>query len=183
MRRAVIIGLSVLLIALQPQRAAALSETACGNLDTRFDLGTEFDSIACRTGGIGGGDGTASIELIQASGPRSVIIVEYFKAGMRSYIERLDPKGSLEESGAFAKTDDWSDKYRRGNVELRHFTGLFESMPRSVPCFSFTRVAGHVASTTGYRHMLHGFYCDFLGTKAIADDRIDDLMDAIELAF
>ncbi|MGH6960044.1 MAG: hypothetical protein ACREE7_06145, partial [Dongiaceae bacterium] len=185
MRRVDIIGLVVGLLAVTlPQAVAAMSDASCSELDIQFDGGNEFREQTCRTGGTGGSDGTATEELIQATGSTAVIVVDHFAAGFRTYLERFDIRNAMAGSGVFEKTEAWSDPFQRRRFQVGRFTGHFETIPGGgVACFTFARYAGHVASTTGYRHVLHGFYCDFLGTAEVADARIDALMDAIKADF
>ena len=63
---------------------------------------------------------------------------------------------------------------------VRTFFGKLKSVSETVPCFVFSRYAGHVANSTGFRHMIGGVYCEVVPSdEPVTAARIDQMMGKI----
>lgn len=177
--RAVLAGLvsAVVALALRP----AVSAQECDELDLRFK-GLPGATVSCEVHGIGGdGDSSATSEMIQVFGSRFVLIVSHASAGHRTYLIRLTVKELMRNSRAFASIDEWGDEAESGEFYVRRFNGKFFDGARTA-CFGFARYSGHVARTTGYRHLIRGFYCD-IDEVAPTDGRISEVLGSLEYSF
>lgn len=159
--------------------AAALGVTDCDSLDVHVAPSVAGGTVECRRGGRQGGDnGNATMEVVEAKAPLSRLVVTHVAAGVHTYIERMGLENYISRITRFAKTDGWTLAPARQRFLVSRFTATFEAGMPSVPCFAFERYEGHVSQSTGYRHLVAGWYCDFLGTEVL-DARINEVLGAI----
>ena len=64
------------------------------------------------------------------------------------------------------------------DFSVRRFNAKLAGSGAKVACFGFVHFTGHFAGTTGYRHLISGFSCNFSPTPP-TDARIDVLMGSI----
>lgn len=166
-----------------PSAAAALSAEECDQIDLRFKGLPGAPSARCDTGGLGGGgdQGSGTTETIQVIGSRFVLLVSHAAVGHRTYLGRLTVREMLRNSRAFASIDDWGEEAESGEFSVRRFNGKFSDGARTA-CFGFARYSGHVARTTGYRHLINGFYCD-IDESPPSDSRIGEVLGSLEYSF
>ena len=88
----------------------------------------------------------------------------------------------IGEYEVFQKTEDWGDSTESADFRVRRFKATMSDGKSHADCFGFSHYAGHVPQSTGYRHHISGFYCDFSGSQP-ADSRIEQLLGAIEYNF
>lgn len=159
--------------------AVAAGVTDCDSLDIHVAVSIVGGTAECSSGGKGGGDnGNVTVEIIEARAPLSMLVVTHMAAGVRTYLERMGLEIYIARIARFEKTEGWSLAPARQRFRLSRFTATFEAGVPSVPCFAFERYEGHVAQSTGYRHFVGGWYCDFLGAE-VSDTRIDEVLGAI----
>jgi hypothetical protein len=165
------------LLGLSP--AAALGVTDCNSLDIHVAASVAGSTVECRRGSKGGGDnGNATMEIVEARPPLSVLVVTHVAAGVHTYIERTGLELYISRIARFEKTDGWTLAPARQRFLVSRFTAVFKAGAPSVSCFAFGRYEGHVAQSSGYRHFVAGWYCDVLGTE-VPDARIDEVLGAI----
>jgi hypothetical protein len=157
---------------------AVMRDTECDELDISLEPAADFRSIECEAGQFqGGGDGgNVGMATIEAEDALSFFIIYHDRAGNRTYLSRSDPKSLFAESIDFAVKGSWSGSSVHNGFTVSRFFGKFEASPDQVPCFAFTRYSGHVAHTTGFRHMVGGFYCEFVPSDdPVTDARVDQM--------
>jgi hypothetical protein len=166
-----------------PTAVAALSAEECDQIDIHFKGLPGAASPRCDIGSIGGGGdrGSAKTEMIQVIDSRFVFVVSHAAVGQRSYLRRLTVNEMLRNYGAFASIDDVGEEAESGEFSVRRFNGKFSDGARTA-CFGFARYSGHVSHTTGYRHLINGFYCD-LDESSPSDSRIDEVLGSLEYSF
>jgi hypothetical protein len=180
--RAVLAGL-LSAVVLWPSAAVTLSAEECDEFELRFKGLQGAPAASCDTGGIGGGgdQGSGTTETIQVIGSRFVFVASHAEVGHRTYLRRLTVKEMLRNWRAFASIDDWGDEMESGEFSVRRFNGKFSDGARTA-CFGFARYSGHVARTTGYRHLINGFYCD-IDEVPPTDSRIGEVLGSLEYSF
>jgi hypothetical protein len=166
-----------------PSAAAALSAEECDQFELRFKGLSGAPAATCDAGGLGGGgdQGSGTTETIQVLGSRFVFLVSHASVGHRTYLTRLTVKEMLRNSRAFASIEDWGDEVESGEFSIRRFKGRFSDGARTA-CFGFARYSGHVPRTTGYRHLINGFYCD-MDESPPTDSRIGEVLGSLEYGF
>jgi hypothetical protein len=177
--RAVFAGLLSAAIA-WPSATASTAE--CNDFELRFK-GLPGARVTCETGGIGGGGdrGSGMSETIQVFGSRFVFVASHASVGHRTYLVRLTVKELLGNSPAFSSIDEWGEEAKNGEFAVRRFKGKFFDGARTA-CFGFARYSGHVPRTTGYRHLINGFYCD-MDEVPPSDSRIGEVLSSLEYKF
>lgn len=162
---------------------AMASADECDGFELRFK-GLPGASANCEAGGIGGGGGdrgSGTSETIQVFGSRFVFIASHASVGHRTYLIRLTVKELLRNSRAFSSIDEWGEESDNGNFSVHRFKGKFFDGARTA-CFGFARYSGHVPRTTGYRHLINGFYCD-MDEEPPTDGRIGEVLGSLEYGF
>jgi hypothetical protein len=164
--------------------SAGTSSVDCGSLDVRLQGIAEAAQAKCESGAFGGGDkGKGKSELIQVDGPAAWFVVSHVEAGVRTYVRRQGVKDVLAGQAVFAKTEEWGDSTEIADFEVRRFKATMPGgTSATAQCFGFSLYSGHVPQSTGYRHHLDGFYCDFTGQRP-TDGRINELLAAIRYDF
>jgi hypothetical protein len=166
-----------------PSAATALSTEECDGFDLRFNGLSGAPAARCDTGGIGGGgdQGSGTTETIQVIGARFVLVASHAAVGHRTYLRRLTVKELLRNFSAFSSIDNWGEESENGDFSVHRFSGKFFDGARTA-CFGFVRYSGHVPSTTGYRHLINGFYCD-MDEVPPTDGRIAEVLGSLEYSF
>jgi len=161
---------------------AVMRDAECDDLDISLEPAADFRSIKCEAGQtIGGGEsGNVGMSTIEAEDALSFFVVYHDRAGTRTYLTRSDPKGLFADSMDFAVDGSWTSTTVSNGFSVAKFFGKFEFTAEQVPCFAFTRFAGHVAHTTGYRHMIGGFYCEYVPSdQPVTDARVDQMTEKV----
>jgi len=157
---------------------AVMRDAECDDLDVSLEPAADFRTIKCESGqSQGGGEGgSLGMATIEAEDALSFFIIYHDRAGQRTYLTRQDPKGLFGDHMNFAVDGTWSGNTESNGFTVTKFFGKFDFASEQVPCFAFTRFAGHVAHTTGYRHMVGGFYCEFVPSdQPVTDARVDQM--------
>lgn len=128
-------------------------------------------------------DGNASYESIGASGPQSVFVIAHQAAG-GDYLVRLRVTVLLStmKLPQSARIERSGDPFEIENFDVVRYRETMNGMSTPAACFIFVQYAGHVAQSTGYRHVVYGNYCDLAGREA-DDARIGQLLGAIDADF
>lgn len=186
-RQPVVRTASVLLatvLSLTGGNAGAVTRDAeCDDLDIAVEPPADFRSIECKAGqtGYGGETGWSNMETIEAQDALSVLIVYHSRAGVQTYLQREDPKSLFSESIDMAVKDSWSGTTVSNGYSVASFFSKFEDESEKVPCFAFSRYGGHISGTDGYRHMVAGFYCEFVPSDSpVSAARIDQMTGKIK---
>ena len=162
---------------------AVMRDAECDDLDVSLEPAADFRTIKCETGQTAGGGDRASLGMatIEAEDALSFFIIYHDRAGMRSYLDRRDPQALFEKHMDFAVDGTWSDTTESNGFDVAKFFGKFDFASEQVPCFAFSRFAGHVEHSTGYRHMVGGFYCEFVPSdQPVTDARVDQMTGKIK---
>jgi hypothetical protein len=159
--------------------AGAVSRDAdCDDLDIAVEPAADFRSIECTAGqtGYGGETGWSNMESIEAQDALSILVVYHSRAGVQTYLQRVDPEDLFSGSIDMAVDGSWSETTVSNGYSISTFFSIFKDQQEQVPCFAFTRFASHVAGTGGYRHMVGGFYCEFVPSdRPVSSSRIDQM--------
>jgi hypothetical protein len=114
---------------------------------------------------------------IEAQDALSFIVVYHDRAGTRTFLKRTDPNQLFGHAIKLDSEDSWSAQASVSNgFTVRTFFGKLKSVSEKVPCFAFARYTGHVAHTTGFRHMVGGIYCEVVPSdEPVTAARIDQM--------
>ncbi len=158
---------------------AVMRDADCDDLDIAVEPAADFRTIECEAGQTvhGGGSGNVGMSSIEAQDALSFIVVYHDRAGVRTYLTRTDPKQLFGNSLKLDIEDSWSALTSVSNgFTVRTFFGKLKSLSDKVPCFAFARYTGHVAHTTGFRHMVGGIYCEVVPSdEPVTAARIDQM--------
>jgi hypothetical protein len=158
---------------------AVMRDADCDDLDIALEPAADFRTIECEAGQTthGAGSGTVGMASIEAQDALSFIVVYHDRAGTRTYLTRTDPKQLFGNAIKLDIEDSWSALASVSNgFTVRTFFGRLKSVSEKVPCFAFTRYTGHVAHTTGFRHMVGGIYCEVVPSdEPVTAARIDQM--------
>ncbi|HVR65277.1 MAG TPA: hypothetical protein VMT98_01455 [Verrucomicrobiae bacterium] len=164
--------------------AGAVSRDAeCDDLDVAVEPAADFRTIDCKAGqtGYGGETGWSNTESIEAQDALSVLFVYHSRAGVQTYLERVDPKTLFSDSIDIAVKGSWSATTVTDGYSIAKFFSVFEGETETVPCFAYSRYGGHVAGTGGYRHMVAGFYCELVPSDSpVSEARIEQMIGKIK---
>jgi hypothetical protein len=164
--------------------ADAVSRDAeCDDLDIAVEPAADFRSIECKAGqtGYGGDTGWSNMESIEAQDALSVLFVYHSRAGVQTYLERVDPKTLFSNSIDIAVDGSWSGTTVSNGYSVVSFFSILEGQTEKVPCFAYSRYGGHIAGTSGFRHMVAGFYCEFVSSDSpVSEARIDQMIGKIK---
>lgn len=164
--------------------AGAVSRDAeCDDLDVTVEPAADFRTIECKAGqtGYGGETGWSNMETIEAQDALSVLLVYHSRAGVQTYLERVDPKSLFSDSIDIAVKGSWSATTVTDGYSIAKFFSVFEGETETVPCFAYSRYGGHVAGTGGYRHMVAGFYCELVPSDSpVSEARIEQMIGKIK---
>jgi hypothetical protein len=174
---------AALALALVVPLSAPLAKTDCASLDIEFEASAEFTKVECDQGSFGGGGPSETEEVIGAQSSTSLFVIHHAEAGVRTYFERRDTRGLLEGEPLFAKTENWAVAPGGNQFIVTRFKGWLAGQPAlPLSCFGFSRFTAHVARSTGYRHIVYGFYCA-LQPDQISDSDVRRLIGALKLSF
>lgn len=162
----------------------SFSSAECAVMSVKFKgPGAALAECESSKMGSGAGDtGTATNEYLQVIAGNTIFTLSHAYAGKRSYMMRLDVKSSLKDIGTFESTSNWGEERDSGDFMVRSFDAKFSANGEQAACVGYGLYSGHVAHTTGYRHHIAGFYCDFT-RKPPTDSYIDELLGKIEYDF
>jgi hypothetical protein len=163
--------------------AAVTRDAECDDLDISVEPAADFRSIECKAGqtGYGGDTGWSNMESIEAQDALSVLLVYHSRAGVQTYLERTDPKTLFSNSIDIAIDDSWSGTTVSEGYSISRFFSKFDGASDKVPCFAYSRYGGHVSGTTGFRHMVAGFYCEFVPSdNPVSEARIEQMIGKIK---
>ncbi|MFM9842000.1 MAG: hypothetical protein ACKVOI_03425 [Dongiaceae bacterium] len=158
-----------------------MSATNCGKLAVKLEPAGDFVSMKCEKGqtGYGGETGWTMVTSIVAEDAESTIVVYHDQAGVQTYLERQGPQRMFEDWLDFDVEGSWKSANGAHGYTVSRFFGLFDSV--QVPCFAFAHYGGHVARTTGYRHLVSGFYCENTESdQPVSDARIKEMIGKIK---
>ena len=159
------------------------AKTDCASLDVELAPLAEFTNVECDEADFRHRDASYSEELIGATSSTSVFFIHHLKAGVLTYFERRDTKTLLEGLGDFASMENWSAAPGGNKFLVARFRGALSNRADvELSCFGFSRFTGHVARSSGYRHLLYGFYCA-LQSDDISDADVRRLMAALKFEF
>ena len=162
---------------------AVSRDAECDDLDIAVEPAADFRTIECKAGqtGYGGETGWANTESIEAQDALSILLVYHSRAGVQTFIERVDPKTLFSDSIDIAIDGSWSGTSVSNGYSIAKFFSILEGESEKVPCFAYSRYGGHVAGTGGYRHMVAGFYCEFVPSDSpVSEARIDQMIGKIK---
>ena len=163
--------------------AAVMRDADCDDLDIALEPAADFRTIECEAGQSAHGGGSSSVGMasIEAQDALSFIVVYHDRAGNRTSLNRVDPQQLFGKSLSFAIEGSWARTSSASNgFTVRTFFGKLKSVSEAVPCFVFSRYAGHVANSTGFRHMIGGVYCEVVPSdEPVTAARIDQMMGKI----
>ena len=185
MKRLVVgVVLAVAGVLLHAAPASGLSAGECAALSIHVKDLPEANSARCGSESFGGGgdQGSGRDEFIQIMGAESIFVVSHAAAASRTYMKRLGVKDVIGNYDIFASTDNWGEETESNDFAVRRFNGKLAGSGAKVVCFGFVHFTGHVASTTGYRHVISGYACNFTPTPP-TDSRIDELVGSIRYDF
>jgi len=170
--------------ALPAENASALSAGECTGLSIRVKDLPEASSARCGSEKFGGGGdrGSGMDEFIQIVGADFIFVVSHAAAGSRTYMKRLGVKDVIGNYGIFESTDNWGDETESNDFAVRRFNAKLAGSGSQVVCFGFVHFTGHVARSTGYRHLISGYSCNFTSVPP-TDSRIDKLVGSIDFDF
>ncbi|MGH6934183.1 MAG: hypothetical protein ACREEE_17335 [Dongiaceae bacterium] len=172
---------AIILISIAWSMSAAWADSACASLDIHVKSDAVSGNQNCKDGQTGGGDnGTALTESIEIKGSGSYLYVSHLAAGVRTYLNQRNFEALVQDGTNFDRVENFTVHPSINKFSVRKFTGFMESDNRSYPCFALARYSGHVFS--GYRHLVAGFYCEFIGEE-VADTRVDEVMASIVTDF
>ena len=181
-----IVGVMAAMVAIAAagERASAMSAEECAGLSIRVKDLPEANSAQCGSENFGGGgdQGSGRDEYIQIMEADSIIIISHASVGLRTYLRRLGVKDVIGNFRIFASTDNWGEETESHDFSVRRFDAKLTGSGASVRCFGFVHFTGHVARSTGYRHLISGYSCNF-GATPPTDDRIDQLVGSIDYDF
>lgn len=181
-----LVGVLLLIVgvALHGERAAALSTAECAGLAIRIKGLPEASAARCGTEKFGGGgdQGSGMDEFIQIVGADFIFVVSHAAAGTRTYMRRLGVKDVIGHYSIFESTDNWGDETESKSFAVRQFDAKLTGSGTKVVCFGFVHFTGHFAGTTGYRHLISGYACNFSSTPPTSS-RIDELVGSIDYDF
>ena len=104
-------------------------------------------------------------------------------AGVRTYFNRMDTRALVDAGSPFAKIEDWAAAPGGNQFVAARFKGWLTGKPgMPLACFAFSRFTGHVARSTGFRHVVYGFYCTALAEE-VSDADVRRLIDAVKFSF
>jgi len=176
--------LAIVGVALQAERASAASAGECAGLSVHVKELPEASSAQCGSQNFGGGgdQGSGKDEFIQIMGADSIFVVSHAAAAGRTYMKRLGVKDVIGNYHIFESTDNWGEETESNDFAVRRFNAKLARSGTKVVCFGFVHFTGHVAGTTGYRHLISGYSCNFSSTPP-TDSRIDQLVGGIAYDF
>ena len=163
--------------------SAPRAEADCASLGIALDPSAGFSETKCDSGNYSGGGPSHTAEGIVASGLASVFVVRHATAGVRTYFSRTDTRVLVDGDSPFAKIENWTSAPGGNQFTVARFKGWLTGKPdMPLGCFAFSRFTGHVASSSGFRHIVYGFYCSALADQ-ISDTEVRRLIDAIKFSF
>ncbi len=172
-----------LALALVVPLSAPQAGTDCGSLDIALETSAEFPKVQCDSGSFAGGGPSRTEEGIAASGAMSLFIIRHAVAGVRTYFERRDTRSFFEDATTFAKIENWAAAPGGNQFVVARFKGWLNGKPDlPLACFAFSRFTGHVARSTGFRHVVYGFYCTALAEQ-VSDAEVRRLISAVKFSF
>jgi hypothetical protein len=84
---------------------------------------------------------------------------------------------------AFETTGDWRTGPGGKGFFVMRFNGRLARHPDlPLTCFGFSRFSGHVPNSSGYRHMLAGYYC-MVQAGEVSEPAIRQLLGALAFDF
>jgi hypothetical protein len=132
------------------------------------------------------GGGNASYEAIDASGPQAVFVITHQSVigTGGDYLVRLRVTELLGQmtSPQSMKVERSGEPFEIEDFDVIRYRQTMNGVETPAACFIFMQYAGHVAQSTGYRHVVYGNYCDLAG-KEPDDARIGQLLGAIDADF
>jgi hypothetical protein len=175
--------MAALVLALAIPLSASRAETDCAALDIALRPSAELPDVKCDSGSFMHGGPSRTEEGIVASGAESVFVIRHAVAGVRTYFERRDTRVFIDKGAAFAKVEDWTAAPGGNQFMVARFKGWLSGQPDlPLSCFGFSRFTGHVARTTGFRHIVYGFYCA-AQAEQVSDADVRRLIDAVKFDF
>lgn len=175
--------MAALALALAIPLSAVQAETDCGSLDITFESSAELPDVKCDSGSFMHGGPSEAEEGIVAHGAEALFVIRHVVAGVRTYFERRDTRALIDSGAAFAKIEDWATAPGGNQFMVARFKGWLSGQPDlALSCFGFSRFTGHVARTTGFRHIVYGFYCASQAEQ-VSDADVHRLIDAVKFGF
>lgn len=161
----------------------AAAKEDCSSLDIALAGLPEFRTVQCDAGSFRHGDVSHHAEVISASSSTSAFVIHHVESGVRTYFNRTDTRTLLDDLGEFATIEKWGAGPGGNGFMVARFRGaLKDAKEVPLPCFGFSRFSGHVASTSGYRHIVYGFYCSTQSAD-VSDADIRRLVGALTFDF
>jgi len=172
-----------LALALAAPLSAPQAKTDCASLGIELEASAEFTKVECDQGSFAGGGPSRTEEVIGAQSSTSLFVIHHAAAGVLTYFERRDTRTLLEGAPPFAKTENWAAAPGGNQFIVTRFRGWLAEQPAlPLSCFGFSRFTGHVARSTGFRHIVYGFYC-VLQPDEISDSDVRRLIGALKFSF
>jgi hypothetical protein len=186
MRTSRVAGLAMVALALAllvPLSTPRAESADCGSLDISIEPSAGFSEFTCDSGSFAGGGPSRTEEGIVANGVGSVFIVRHAVAGVRTYFSRMDTRALVDDGSVFGKTENWISAPGGNQFIVSRFKGWLPKRPdRPLACFAFSRFTGHVDRSSGFRHIVFGFYCTETADQ-VSDAEVRRLIDAVKLGF
>jgi len=139
--------------------AQAWQATDCGKLQIHFAGIGATTRTECKADNAGSG---ASDELIDAYGIGSVLFIMHHGVPDtgRFYMPRMTVKHLVQEVVTSKDLSDWTEPTESRDFDVIRFKGVLAAGGARMACVGFSRYAGHVDHSTGYRHVVIGVLCD-----------------------
>jgi hypothetical protein len=175
--------MAAFVVALAIPLSTVQAETDCASLDIALEPSAELPDVKCDSGSFMHGGPSRTEEGIVATGGEAVFVIRHAAAGVRTYFERRDTRVFIDRGAAFAKIEEWTAAPGGNQYMVARFKGWLSGQPAlPLSCFGFSRYTGHVAQTTGFRHIVYGFYC-VAQSEQVSDADLHRLIDAVKFDF
>jgi hypothetical protein len=158
--------------------AQAWQATDCSKLRIHLAGAAAATRVECKADEIG------KDELIDAYGVGSVLFIIHHGVADtgRIYIPRIEVKHLVEDVVTSKNLSDWTEPTQAKDFDVIRFKGALAAGGAAMACVGFSRYAGHVDHTPGYRHVVVGVLCD-RADQAPSEARLDEVLDSIGADF
>jgi len=158
--------------------AQAWQPTDCAKLAIHFAGTSATTRTECKFDDAG----TGTDELIDAYGVGSVLFIMHHGVADtgRVYMPRLTVKRLVQEVVTSKDLSDWTEPTEAKAFDVIRFKGVLAAGGARMACVGFSRYAGHVDHSTGYRHVVIGVLCD---RGDPSDTSVAGVLDAVDADF
>jgi hypothetical protein len=159
--------------------AQAWQAMDCGKLQIHFAATGATTRIECKADNVGR---DSRDELIDAYGIGSVLFIVHHGVPDtgRFYMPRMTVKHLVQEVVTSKDLSDWSEPTEAKDFDVVRFKGVLADGGAPMACVGFSRYAGHVDHSTGYRHVVVGVLCDRVDPS---EATVAEVLDAVGADF